>query len=68
MDHSLLEGHNKTSDDFSILIPENNQFKLQLKRSLLIKKDNRSPIETFTSIPYSFLHNDIVTFILVLLQ
>ena len=51
MDHSLLEGHNATSDDFSILIPENNQFKLHLKRSLLIKEDNRSPIETFTYIP-----------------
>ena len=39
MDHILLEGHNATYDDFSILIPENNQFKLHLKESLLIKRD-----------------------------
>ena len=39
MDHILLEGHNATYDDFSILIPKNNQFKLHLKELLLIKKD-----------------------------
>ena len=39
MDHILLEGHNATYDDFWILIPENNQFKLHLKESLLIKRD-----------------------------
>ena len=38
MDHTFLEGHNTTYNDFSILIPENNQFKLHLKESLLIKK------------------------------
>ena len=55
MDHILL-GHNATYDDFSILIPENNQFKLDLKESLLIKRDkpelNRNiythPLELFT--------------------
>ena len=41
MDHILLEGHNATYDYFSILIPENNQFKLHLKESLLIKRDKR---------------------------
>ena len=39
MDHILLEGHNATYDDFSTLISENNQFKLNLKESLLIKRD-----------------------------
>ena len=56
MDHILLEGHNAIYDDFSILIPENNQFKLHLKESLLIKRDkpelNRNiythPLELFT--------------------
>ena len=56
MDHILLEGHNATYDDFSILIPENNQFKLHLKESLLIKREkpelNRNiythPLELFT--------------------
>ena len=37
--HILLEGHNATYDDFSILIPENNHFNLHLKESLLIKRD-----------------------------
>ena len=37
--HILLEGHNATYDDFSILIPELNQFKLHLKESLFIKRD-----------------------------
>ena len=39
MDHILLEGHNATYDDFLILIPEKNQFKLHLKESILIKRD-----------------------------
>ena len=56
MDHILLEGHNATYNDFSILISKNNQFKLHLKESLLIKRDkpelNRNtythPLELFT--------------------
>ena len=56
MDHILLEEHNSTYDGLSIPIPENNQFKLHLKESLLIKKDkpglNRNiyihPLELFT--------------------
>ena len=56
MDHILLEVHNATYHDFSILISENNQFKLLLKVSLLIKRDkpelNRKiythPLELFT--------------------
>ena len=39
MDHSLLEGCNATYDPFLILISDNNQFKLRLKESLLIKGD-----------------------------
>ena len=40
MDSNLLEGHNTTIyNDFSILIPENSQFKLHPKESLLIKRD-----------------------------
>ena len=59
MDHILLEGHNATYDDFSILITENNKFKLHLKESLLIKRDNQNSTETFTPILKSFLQNDI---------
>ena len=55
MDHILLEGHNATYNDFSILISEHNQFKLHHKKSLLIKRDkpelNRNiytyPLELF---------------------
>ena len=39
MDHSLLESYNATYDAFLILISDNNQFKLRLKESLLIKGD-----------------------------
>ena len=31
IDHNLLEGHNATYDDFSILTTESNEFKLHLK-------------------------------------
>ena len=41
IDHILLEGHNATYDDFSILTTESNEFKLHLKESLLIKRDKR---------------------------
>ena len=55
MEHILLEGHNATWNGSSILISENNQSKLHLKESLLIKKDkpelNRNiyihPLELF---------------------
>ena len=47
MDHISLECHNAAYNDFPILIPEHNQFKLHLKESLLIKKEiNRSSTET----------------------
>ena len=44
IDHILLEGHNATYDDFSILTTENNEFKLHLKELLLIKRDKSSYI------------------------
>ena len=51
MDHPLLEDHNATYDDFSILIPENNQFKLQLRNRCWLKELNRNiythPLELF---------------------
>ena len=38
-DHMLLDGHKASFDNFSILLKENNGFKLQLKESLLISRD-----------------------------
>ena len=54
-DHMLLDGHKASFDNFSILLKENNTFKLQLKESLLISRDkpilNRNiysfPLELF---------------------
>ena len=54
-DHMLLDGHKASSDNFLILLKENNAFKLQLKESLLISRDkpilNRNiysfPLELF---------------------
>ena len=37
-DHILLNGHNVSFEDFTILLTENNRFKLHLKESLLIKR------------------------------
>ena len=37
--HMLLDGHNASLDNFSILLKENNAFKLELKGSLLISCD-----------------------------
>ena len=39
IDHILLEGHNSTYDNFSILTTESNEFNLHLKESLLITRD-----------------------------
>ena len=51
MDHILLEHHNAIYDNFSILIPENNVFKLHLKKSLLTKRDKPELNKTFTRFP-----------------
>ena len=36
--HILLDGHDASFEHFTILLKENNKFKLQLKESLLIKR------------------------------
>ena len=36
-DHILLKGLDTSFEDFTIILKENNKFKLQLKESLLIK-------------------------------
>ena len=54
-DHILLNGNDASFEDFTILLKENNRFKLHLKESLLIKRDkaelNRNiysyPLELF---------------------
>ena len=38
-DHILLDGYKTSFDNFSILLKENNAFKLQLRESLLISRD-----------------------------
>ena len=37
--HMLLDGHNASFDNFSILLKESNAFKLEFKESLLISRD-----------------------------
>ena len=54
-DHILLEGHDVSFENFTILLKENNKFKLHLQESLLMKSDkpelNRNiysyPLELF---------------------
>ena len=54
-DHILLNGHDVSFEDFTILLTENNRFKLHLKETILIKCDkpelNKSiynyPLELF---------------------
>ena len=58
MDHILLEGNNAACEDFSILISRNNQFKLHLKESLLIKTNKPELNRTFFTLQ-RFLHYDI---------
>ena len=38
-DHILLKGHDASFENFAILLKENNNFKLNLKESLLMKRD-----------------------------
>ena len=45
-DHMLLDGHKASFNNFSILLKENNAFKLQLKESLFISRDK--PIYSFS--------------------
>ena len=37
--HILLKDHKASFEDFTILLKENNKFKLRLKESLLIERD-----------------------------
>ena len=61
-DHMLLDGHKASFDNFSILLKENNAFKLQLKESLLISRDKPILTEIFTHFPWNCLIDyDIVT-------
>ena len=39
-DHILLNGHDASFEDLTTLLKENNRFKLHLKKTLLIKRDN----------------------------
>ena len=39
MDHVLLESHNTTYHNFSVLMPNKNRFKLHRKDSVLIGRD-----------------------------
>ena len=53
MDHTLLEGHNSTYNDFLILTLKSCEFKLHLNKSLLIKRDK---LEFNRNIYIHFLH------------
>ena len=59
MDHILLEGHNATYDDFSILVAEKYQFNLHLKETLLIKRDKPELNGNIYTHPLELLPNDI---------
>ena len=40
-DHILLKGHKANFEDFTIPLKQNNEFRRQLKESLLIKRDKQ---------------------------
>ena len=50
-DHILLNGHDASFEDFTILLKENNRFKLHLKESLLIKRDKQELNRNIYSYP-----------------
>ena len=50
-DNVLLNGHEANFDSFSMFLKENNAFKLQLKESLLIPRDETILNETIYSFP-----------------
>ena len=61
-DHMLLNGHRATFDIFSILLKENNAFKLQLQESLLISRHKLILNRNIYSFPWNCLIDyDIVT-------
>ena len=51
IEHILPKDHDASSEDFTILLKENNKFKLHLKESLLIKLYKPELIETLITIP-----------------
>ena len=50
-DNVLLNGHKANFDSFSMFLKENNSFKLQLKESLLIPRDEPLLNENIYSFP-----------------
>ena len=55
-DRMLLDGHKASCDNFSILLKENNAFKLQLKESLLISRDKPILNRNIYSFPLELFH------------
>ena len=54
-DHILLNGHDASFEDFTILLKENNKFKLHLKESLLTKRDKPELNRNIYSYPLSII-------------
>ena len=50
-DHIFLKGHDANFEDFTILFKENNRFELDLKESLLIKRDKPELNRDIYSLP-----------------
>ena len=55
-DHKLFDGHKANFDIFSILLKENNAFKLQLKESFLKPRDTRILDKNMYSFPLELFH------------
>ena len=66
-DHTLLDGHKASFNNYSIFLKESNPFKLQLKESLIISRDKPILTKIFTPFPWNCLIDyDIVTWYLLL--
>ena len=52
--HILLKGHDASFEDFTILLKENNKFKLHLKESLRIKRDKPELNRNICGYPLEF--------------
>ena len=55
-DHILLNGHDASFEDFTILLIENNRFQLHLRESLLIKRDKPELSRNIYSYPLELFH------------
>ena len=51
LDHIIHSGHTPSFDDFSILVKDSNEFRLLIRESLLISRDNPSLNRNIQSIP-----------------